>query len=75
MEALSHFHTYECAGPRSITANKLKCLRPRRPAERKAEKDAEDGGGGVHVSMNFRECIRKAEFTDMDGKAQITTAY
>ena len=33
------------------------------------------GGGGVHVSMNFRECIRKAEFTDMDGKAQITTAY
>lgn len=29
----------------------------------------------VYVSMNFWECIRKAEFTDMDGKTQITTAY
>lgn len=36
------------------------------------------GGGAdvrVYVSMNFRESIRKAEFTDMDGKTQITAAY
>lgn len=36
------------------------------------------GGGGKGcpcVSMNFWECMRKAEFTDVDGKAQITAAY
>lgn len=35
-------------------------------------KDAEDGGGSVHmyVSMNFWKCIRKAEFSDMDRKVR-----
>lgn len=43
--------------------------------ERKTAKVWGVGSVPVCMSMNFSECIRMAESTDMDEKAQITPAY